>query len=109
MSPLSKRGDVRALQIVRQNAIRLTVALAVQDVRAQRGGIELRGDGRQIEDRRWQAARSDVADLRFERKFSRISCVSRWMFCRPCRGSSHFTVGCFLSDLRSLSGHPWFN
>ena len=28
-------------------AIRLPVALAVQDVRAQRGGIELRGDGRQ--------------------------------------------------------------
>ena len=28
-------------------AIRLAVALAVQDVRAQRGGIELRGDGRQ--------------------------------------------------------------
>ena len=27
-------------------AIRLAVALAVQDVRAQRGGIELRGDGR---------------------------------------------------------------
>ena len=28
-------------------AIRLAVMLAVQDVRAQRGGIELRGDGRQ--------------------------------------------------------------
>jgi hypothetical protein len=28
-------------------AIRLAVALAVQDVRAQRGGIELRGNGRQ--------------------------------------------------------------
>jgi len=28
-------------------AIRLAVTLAVQDIRAQRGGIELRGDGRQ--------------------------------------------------------------
>jgi len=32
---------------LRELAIRLAVALAVQDVRAQRGGIELRGDGRQ--------------------------------------------------------------
>ena len=28
-------------------AIRLAMAMAVQDVRAQRGGIELRGDGRE--------------------------------------------------------------
>jgi len=47
----AQKGDV-ALHPARHRApgelaIRLAVALAVQDVRAQRGGIELRGDGRQ--------------------------------------------------------------
>jgi len=47
----AQKGDV-ALHTARHRApgelaIRLVVTLAVQDVRTQRGGIELRGDGRQ--------------------------------------------------------------
>ena len=47
----AQKGDIplhtRRHRAPGELAIRLAVALAVQDVRAQRGGIELRGDGRQ--------------------------------------------------------------